>query len=771
MASAREPWVSQTGLTESQLDSRLTTWVQAPYRLAPACLSGYEEGGVTRYAALWTRPADRDPRRVLRGQTAASLTSWNTSLQANGWRLVWLNGFESGGTDYYNAIYRQTDGVAQALRLGDTLASHQSAAADLAGDGYSLENLCAFRSGSTLRYAAYWNHSLFSLETAVSYGLTADEYQAEFNLRAGAWRIHQLCGYKSTGSDDRYTVIWRKPAMNVAWQSIHGMEKLNYFAAQSNRVGVGWRPSFQQAWESDGEIRFNAIWVADEGLPTSRLSELDAAVSDYMDDRNLPGLSLAISHQGRLVFQRAYGLADQASNEWAGTDHRWRLASVSKTICAVAALRALEDSPSWSLDSRAFGSGALFASDYGAAAYGANEQAITLRQLMTMTAGWNSEGRLWYEAAPAYGTNHAQIIGYQLDSVPQAWIPGTHYRYNNFNYQVAARIPEKITGKSFEAYTQEQVFDRCGITSLDPGGRTAADKLFNEVSYYEGPVFGAPSTVWPARMDGSTAWIAKPADLLLLARRIDGDSRHRDILGSYAISQMRLPNNEPDDNGDASGYGLGLYPSVRGGHTWWQHNGAMAGTQAILAYSEGGDHAFAYATNSVSSSDTYSSTFRNLLIDWIEEIDDAGQWPKIDLFSPVSPAYDAWKAERFSALDRGQPGLRDLVWGPEADPDGDDLANSAEYYLALDPLAYSRSPFILTVVGDNLRVRWRKNTAADDVTLTYQTSTNLQSWSSATHSGITDRPDLITTIGTMYQELLIPMNSARRFVRFQFQTE
>ncbi len=46
-------------------------------------------------------------------------------------------------------------------------------------------------------------------------------------------------------------------------------------------------------------------------------------------------------------------------------------------------------------------------------------------------------------------------------------------------------------------------------------------------------------------MDGSTGWITKPSDLLLLSRRIDGNSRHRDIIGAYALSQMQLGNGKP----------------------------------------------------------------------------------------------------------------------------------------------------------------------------------------------------------------------------------
>ena len=87
------PWTSQTGLTETQLRDRLDQWTHQPAGLEPACISGYVENNLVRYSALWVRASDSDGRRVLIGETAGGLTTWNTSLQGNGWRLVWLNGY------------------------------------------------------------------------------------------------------------------------------------------------------------------------------------------------------------------------------------------------------------------------------------------------------------------------------------------------------------------------------------------------------------------------------------------------------------------------------------------------------------------------------------------------------------------------------------------------------------------------------------------------------------------------------------------------------
>ena len=85
-AFAQTPWVSQTGLTVTQMGDRISHWLPEPYELSPVCVSGYEEAGAIRYAALWAKRDDNDARLVLIGQTAADLTSANAIRQAQGYR-------------------------------------------------------------------------------------------------------------------------------------------------------------------------------------------------------------------------------------------------------------------------------------------------------------------------------------------------------------------------------------------------------------------------------------------------------------------------------------------------------------------------------------------------------------------------------------------------------------------------------------------------------------------------------------------------------------
>ncbi len=782
-SSARDPWVTQTSLTAAQLESRLATFSAPALGLVPEQITGYEEAGAIRYAALWGPRADAYPRQILLGLTSTQLTLQNLPLQNSGWRLHWLDGFHSGGTDYYNAIYRRTHGPAQSIRLGQTLAQHNTSRAELTAAGHYLENLTVFRStGLNLRYAAFWNQFTgFAPQIEVSYGITSFDLNTQIALRSANWRIHSLHGYEppSIGAtpEPRYTVVWRRPALTGSWNVLHGMEKLNYFAADSNHTGIGWRPAYLQAWKHGNDMKFNALWLPNGGLAQSRIDSIDTLVNNFLADNSIPALSLAISRGGRLVFKRAWGLADPENDEWAGPEHRFRFASVAKPITGAAVVHALENQTARTLDSPLFGSGSIFRNTYGTQPYSANERAITIRHLLHHTHGWDSEGRLWWNNWPAYGSDPNPVIDWQLDNIDVTSTPGTYGRYSNFGYVVAARVVERLSGKTYETYVHDHLFTPSGVTGLlrpRIGGRTRAERHPMEVTYDRGPDSGDPYEIDHHRMDGSTGWIARPSDLLLLGRRVDGNATHTDILSADSITALRTPGAPDSSTGYIwQTYGLGWAPSHApwGDIVDWGHNGGMSGTRSEFHVSMNSGTSFAWVANRRTYGDPDpANAFTANLRGIFSNITAANAWPRFDLFGVWHPEYNAWVAEHFTATERGLPGLEHLLTDPAADPDGDGLPNAAEYYHGLDPRQPDASPYHTAIVGNNLRIRWLRKTGLEGATIACRFSTNLTSWVSLASVTIKDRPELIAPLGSSWQELVIPISGPHRFVRFHFDT-
>lgn len=759
------PWVERHGLSGANWQTEFDLWTAPPYNYRPTRVCGSETSGQARYVGMLEKSSKTTQWAATHGADAASFTTTHNNLHADGFRLVWLDGFGVGGTAYYNGIWEKTGGAAQRIALGQSLTAHNADDDVNTRAGYGLIDVCSFAVNGVALYAGVWDSARVGPVREFRYNQTGADYQTSFNsLNASGYGLVRVSGATISGVE-RFTSVWRQNFSYGEGWSYHGMTAQAFEAQNLNAQYQGYRPVFIDPYNNGTETRYNAIWIRNGGLSGSRLNTLATTFQSYIDTRGIPGLSVAIARQGRLIYARGFGYADTSTGEQAHPLHRWRIASVSKPVCAVSVLRSLEDSAAWGLDSKLFGTGALFANDYGTLAYSTREKALTTRHLLNHTSGWPHDGKLWYESEPSWGVGHAQVIGYQLDSVEPAFNPGTTYNYSNVEYVTAARVPEKITGQTFAAYTQQEVFAPCGITSMVVGGRTLAEQKGNEVVYYPGGTFtGDPYIIHPGRMDGSTAWIAKPSDLLLLGRRIDNDPRHRDILGSYALSQLRLANNQPDiDNGNAlSNYGLGWFPSSRNGFTWWGHNGAMAGTKSYLVVSDG-DYSFAYACNHLGSSDTFSSTFANLTLDAMNVIDDANAWPAINLFGIYNPGYDAWADTAFGTLVTSKVGAIE-VFDPAADPDEDGRSNALEAYLGSNPTVPDAAKWFSTyLTADHLVIRWTKKSGARGVEIQPRWSANLQTWAN-TSDPVINRTDLITQIGTTIHEARVARSTAT--VRF-----
>lgn len=83
------------------------------------------------------------------------------------------------------------------------------------------------------------------------------------------------------------------------------------------------------------------------------MSPLDDIILDFMMEQDIPGASLALSKDGKLLYCQGYGSA--AAGRKVDPDAMFRIASISKTITAVGIMRLVQDRR-LSLEDKVFGS-------------------------------------------------------------------------------------------------------------------------------------------------------------------------------------------------------------------------------------------------------------------------------------------------------------------------------------------------------------------------------------------------------------------------------
>jgi serine beta-lactamase-like protein LACTB len=194
--------------------------------------------------------------------------------------------------------------------------------------------------------------------------------------------------------------------------------------------------------------------IAVAQISTSQVDAINGLVRSYISDLRIPGLSLAIVADDRVVLAAGYGLADVENNVPTTADTIFRIASVSKPITAVAAMRLV-------------GSGKL---DLDAPvqkycpAFPQKPWTITTRQLLAHQSGI----RDYRDDAESINTRHYTSINQalaQFANDPLEFQPGTKMQYTSYGYIVLGCVMEGASGESYEAYMKQAIFDPANMTA------------------------------------------------------------------------------------------------------------------------------------------------------------------------------------------------------------------------------------------------------------------------------------------------------------------
>ncbi len=178
----------------------------------------------------------------------------------------------------------------------------------------------------------------------------------------------------------------------------------------------------------------------------------------------IPAVSIAVVDSGRIVWAKAYGVADAATRQPITTESRFQAASMSKPVASFGALRLVEAGKltldgdvnttlrGWKIPSNAF-----------------NESTpVTLRMLLNHTAGLTVHGFLGYTAGLPIPT-----VPQLLDGAPPAnsaavrvdTTPGTRWRYSGGGMTVAQLLMTSATNEPFPALMRRLVLGPMQMTS------------------------------------------------------------------------------------------------------------------------------------------------------------------------------------------------------------------------------------------------------------------------------------------------------------------
>lgn len=606
------PWQARHGLTSDQYQQTFNDLVGQGYRLN--YVSGYTFNNEPHFAAIWEQKPS--PEWVARhGMTSDDYQTAFNNYTQQGFRLVLVNGYNVNGQDNYVAIWDKSSGPAWVARHGMTSTEYQNNFNTYVNQGYRLTHVSGYSLGSDARYAAIWEMLDDGIPWVAHHGMTSSDYQTQFTTLVGqGYRLVDVSGYE-VDNVDYYAAIWEKSSSSP-FIAKHGLTSTQYQAEFNNELYQGYVPTVVSGYTLSNSDRYAAIWYNDV-MSGADLSLIDSNINSWMNTYTVPGLSIAIAQDDRLVFAKGYGLADEDAGINVDPTSLFRVASISKSFTS-ATIMSLIQTGHFNITDKVFGSGAILGTLYGTKPYSSYVEEITVQNLLEHTSGWVANNPQIDVTVQLDNMDQDQMVSYVLDNIPVTNQPGTVQDYLNFGFLVLGRVIEEVVGQKYETYVKNNIMNQCQITTMQVG-LDGSDQLPGEVKYY--PTSDAYNYKI-SRFDSFGGWVASAIDLTRLLVRVDELQQKTDILNTGILNLMYTPSTV--DSGYAKGWIID--PNYRG------HNGALWGTRAFFAQTTVGGFSFAAIGNFNElgiSPDDDSFVLEQVLANICSSV---SSWPSYDLF-------------------------------------------------------------------------------------------------------------------------------------------
>lgn len=261
------------------------------------------------------------------------------------------------------------------------------------------------------------------------------------------------------------------------------------------------------------------------GMSAARLDRIDNMLQEAVDNKWIAGAVGFIARDGKIVYDKAFGVSDPESGTPMNTGNIFRIASQTKAIVSIAAMTLFEegkfllDDPVSKYIPEFAGQAVLSAFNEKDTTYTTvpARRPVTIRHLLTHTSGIDYAGigspvmRAIYGKAGiagGFGTN-TDVIGEEvkdLGKLPLAHQPGEKWTYG-LNVDVLGYLVEIWSGRPLDVFLREHLFDPLGMNDtwfyLPPDKHSRLVKVSSEDADHHVRPLNSPYLDYPLLTDGT----------------------------------------------------------------------------------------------------------------------------------------------------------------------------------------------------------------------------------------------------------------------------
>ena len=301
------------------------------------------------------------------------------------------------------------------------------------------------------------------------------------------------------------------------------------------------------------------------------IQKTEHAIDTLMNSQNIPGVQLAVWHDGEMVLSRGFGYADLEHKVAVWPYTKMRIGSVSKTLTS-AAVGKLHQQGKLDLNAPIQQYVTYFPE---------KDHEITTRQVAGHVAGIRHYRDGEFLSNQFYPTVKEGIQIFADDTL--LFEPGTDYSYSSYGWNLVSAVVEEAAGEPFLSYMKEEVFDPI---RMDQTVAEYKDSLINHRSSYyvrseSGTILNAPA------VDNSYKWagggfIGTAEDLIEFGKDIFWSDYLQPETVELLTTSLKL------DSGEKTNYGIGwqIRKGVDGRRYYGHSGGSVGGTTQFVVFPE-----------------------------------------------------------------------------------------------------------------------------------------------------------------------------------------
>ena len=305
------------------------------------------------------------------------------------------------------------------------------------------------------------------------------------------------------------------------------------------------------------------------GLSPERRNAIDALFQDYTG--SVPGASVIVTRDGRVLYEHAYGLANLNPPAPAAPTTDYRLASLTKEFTALSVMLLAKD-------------GSLRYDEpigYLLPELPPHLKPLTVRQLLTHTSGiWDYEDLI--PDTQTTQVSDADVLRLVSRTDTLYFRPGTKFQYSNTAYVLLGLIVERTSGMPFAAFLEKRILKPAGMANtllFEPGGPPVPGRAYGYTPDSGAPTFKPTDQSVTSATRGDGGIYSSVVDLAKWCDALSGET---------LLDQRRLAvgfTSAVLADGSKTGYGFGWYvDSFRGARRLWHHGETSGFRNTIVRF-------------------------------------------------------------------------------------------------------------------------------------------------------------------------------------------